>query len=79
MGMAAFNLNHHATRAGWATYHKRNGLRRWLCVFGHPQAAPAEPPDGYSPQCYARCPRCKCHIKWYVIGQHRFGGMRAPA
>ena len=72
----------HATDPGWATYHDREyrGWRGLLCRFrGHrvPGHRPTMP-NGHSPSCYSRCVRCDAPMKWYVRGQHRYGGMNAP-
>ena len=74
---AAFNRNDHATRAGWAAYMKPlrswgERLHGWL---GH--RVPTEPPvpaNGHSPSNYARC-GCGAALKWYVVGQHRYGSI----
>lgn len=77
---ATFDTNKHTVRPGWATYHNppRLGsrLNRVLCrLFGHRFPPPPEKPNGYSPSEVTRCRRCDNWAKWYVAGQHRYGGM----
>lgn len=75
---ATFNVNDHAITPGWATFHNRLGWRRYVfCLFGHSRNAPPEPANGHSPSNYVRCRRCGNSLKWYVVGQHRYGGMNA--
>lgn len=80
---ARFDQNDHAATAGWATYHQRRNLRRsWrllVCVVkGHRLPSIPATPNGYSPSCYERCKRCRNFLKWFVVGQHRYGGMSRP-
>jgi hypothetical protein len=76
---AMFDKNDHAIWAGWATYMKPlHRARQRLCgrIFGH--VVPFDPPipaDGYSPSNYDNCERCGAAIKWYVVGQHRYGSL----
>ena len=76
---AKFNRNDHATRPGWATYHKRRNQslrQRVHGLLGHRlPASPPSPANGYSPSNYARCGRCRVWLKWFVVGQHRFGSI----
>lgn len=72
---ATFDENDHAWTTGWATYHRRLGWRRVLCLFGHTQFAIPEPPNGHSPSNFERCRRCRSALKYYIVGQHRYGGM----
>lgn len=70
---AHFDANDHATHEGWATYHTRppSTLRcRWR---GH--VMPSAPSNRHSPACYDRCTRCRAWLKWFVIGQHRYGSV----
>lgn len=73
-----FDQNDHANNPGWATYHhpgnQYGGWRRLLCrLFGHPHVPIPEIHNGYSPDNYARCRRCRNWMKCYVVGQHRYG------
>ena len=84
MRTARFDSNDHAVTEGWATYHKdlkgRLALPPFVCrVFGHPRVAPPKSRNGHSPSNYARCRRCNRWMKWYVVRQHRYGGMDAAA
>ena len=64
----------HASTEGWATYLPLT-LRQRICGhFGHRLPGTPETPNGYSPSCYARCARCRAAHKWFVKGQHRYGG-----
>jgi hypothetical protein len=69
----------HASEEGWATYHKRlRGWRRLVCaVKGHRMPTPPLPSErnGHSASNYGRCLRCRNAVKWYVPGQHRYGGL----
>jgi hypothetical protein len=67
---AVFNVNDHAIAAGWATYHEDTPSHE------HIQAAPPEPANGHSPSNYARC-ACGAWVKWFVVGQHRYGSIGA--
>lgn len=73
---AVFDRQDHCREPGWATYQTRR--RSLRCLFGHrfPIGQP-NPANGYSPSNYGRCLRCQAWIKWYVFGQHRWGGMNA--
>lgn len=73
MTAAVFDRQDHAREPGWAVYHKRS--RSLRCLFGHD--LPGRPADanGHRPDNYARCRRCEAPIKWYVFGQHRWGGL----
>lgn len=78
--VAVFNDQDQAIAEGWAAYHERP-MRRWRfrCWLGR-HAWPAyvpEPPNGHSPSNYARCARCQAAVHWYVLGQHRWGGINA--
>jgi len=83
MSTAKFGPADHAISAGWATYHKHPKGNWWqraarCLVFGH--LAPIEippTPNGHSPNNYAKCVRCDNHLRWYILGQHRYGGMNA--
>lgn len=72
----------HASTEGWATYHKQlRGWRRFICAAkGH--RMPTEPlpseRNGHAPSNYGRCLRCRNAVKWYVVGQHRYGGLSGP-
>ena len=72
--MATFE---HASTEGWATYHQRMHGWRWLicAVVGHRLPAKPDPANGYSPGNYARCSRCRNPFKWFVVRQHRYGGL----
>jgi len=77
MTEATFDPNDHAVDAGWATYHqKRTPLRCWFRGHVYPSAAP-RPANGHSPSNYTRCARCEAWMHWYVVGQHRYGGLAA--
>lgn len=80
---AKFSGANHAISAGFATYlspeNQLGGLRRRICaVIGHKLdlVTPINP-NGYSPSEVGKCQRCGNWIKWFVVGQHRFGGMAA--
>lgn len=88
--IAAFDHNDHALNAGWATYFKRRArpifykghirLRRFFRYLvcrrkGHvAPSRPPVPPNGHAPSNYTVCGRCGEPMKFYVVGQHRFGG-----
>jgi hypothetical protein len=81
--IANFDHNEHTRRPGWATYWERprRRLPASICnLFGHvvPRRAPV-PANGHSPSNYARCQRCDTPVKWFVVGQHRRGGLSATA
>jgi len=84
MRAAKFNSANHAISAGWATYHDPALRGRWWnrarCrVFGHISPVEIPPtPNGHSPNNYKHCVTCDNFMHWYVIGQHRYGGMDAP-
>lgn len=72
---AIFDETDHCTEPGWATYHRRNAGR---CRLFWPHLIPYDPPDQpdvHSPSNYERCGVCGAPIKWYVFGQHRYGGI----
>lgn len=69
MSFAVFDLNDHAIAAGWATYHMD------CAAHEHVHAPAPEPANGYSPCNYARC-ACGVMVKWFVVGQHRYGACR---
>ena len=72
---ALFNESDHCTLPGWATYHKRR--TGWLCrLLGHSTAAP-QPSNDHCPAAYTRCGRCKAWLRWFHVGTHRYGGLRA--
>jgi len=75
---ATFDEHNWCDTPGWATYQdrpmRRFRLRCWLGRHAVPADTPAKP-NGYSPCCYSRCSRCRAHLKWYVEGQHRYGGV----
>ena len=80
---ATFNENDHCLTAGWATYHKPadlgHRLDRLACrILGHRYSVmmPIDP-SGHSPSCYQQCLRCTNFLKWFVVGQHRFGSVNA--
>lgn len=80
MKMATFDSNDYALTEGWATYHKNlsGGIAKppFVCrVFGHPRVASPAARNGHSPSNYTCCRRCNRWMKWYVVGQHRFGGV----
>jgi len=70
MKAAVFNVNDHAIVAGWATYQKR------CRDHPHIEAPEPKPANGYSPSNYALC-ACGAAIKWFVVGQHRYGSLSA--
>lgn len=72
MTAAVFNHNDHAIVAGWATYHKD------IAAHPHIEAGPPTPANGHSPSNYAKC-ACGAALKWFVIGQHRYGSLSAEA
>lgn len=72
---ATFDRNDHALTAGWATYHIHRGWRAVFCLLGHQLPPMPGSPNGNSPTNYARCRRCRGFMKWFVVGQHRYGGM----
>lgn len=72
MTTAVFDINDHALGAGWATYHKDTPTHQ------HIDVGPPDPPNGHSPSNYARC-GCGAWFKWFVVGQHRYGSLSAPA
>lgn len=77
MSAARFDQYNHAWRPGWATYQRRPMFRwRLRCAF-HRHKLPPQPDEcnGHSPSNYDRCPRCRAFLKWFVNGQHRYGGM----
>ena len=65
---AVFDLNQHAIVAGWASYTSAQRAHE------HITAPAPNPANGYSPSNYARC-ACGVMVKWYVIGQHRYGSL----
>ena len=67
---AVFNMNHHAIAPGWATYHTD------IPTHPHVEAGPPQPANGHSPSNYAKC-ACGVALKWYVVGQHRYGSLSA--
>jgi hypothetical protein len=80
---AKFDEYDHCSRPGWATYQGsrtrrppmwRPSLRCWLGRHVWPSYRP-EPLNGHSPANYDRCSRCCAFVKWYVDGQHRWGGI----
>jgi len=82
---AKFGPADHAIIAGWATYHDPHLRGRWwqrlrCWVIGHTSPIEIPPtPNGYSPNNYVRCVKCSNAMHWYVVGQHRHGGMNAKA
>lgn len=77
---AEFDENDHCVVHGYAAYQTRR-MRRWRfrCWLDRhiiPTHSPY-PPDGHSPGNYWQCPRCFGHLHYFVVGQHRFGGMNA--
>jgi len=72
---AHFDQNDHALNSGWATYHRKLGWRRMVCMFRHAHLPPPAVQNGYSPSGMARCTRCHSWLKWFAVGQHRYGGM----
>lgn len=79
---ATFTSTDHCSSPGWATYWKwRNldtGFRGLVCLFrGHDLPDRPDPADGHSPNNYAHCRRCDAPMKWFVRGQHRYGGLEA--
>lgn len=74
---AKFNTADHCVKAGFASYQSRKEW--WWCrVFGHRwPSSPPNPPNGHSPSNYTRCARWFCDAPghYFVVGQHRFGGM----
>jgi hypothetical protein len=69
---ALFDDTDHATLAGWATYHQP--ARRCRFWRRHPIPPTPDVADGIRPDNYARC-RCGAWLKWFRVGQHRYGGM----
>ena len=61
-----------AIAPGWATYHADQP------AHPHIEAKAPEPPNGHSPSNYARC-ACGAWVKWFVVGQHRYGSIGEPA
>ena len=78
---ATFDHNDHCNIEGWATYHGDQSMFRWRlrCALGH-HSLPDPPTvrDGIRPDNYDRCPRCRAWVKWFVVGQHRFGSIGHP-
>lgn len=81
---AEFDAHDHATTAGWASHHAGK-VRRWrhrlTCGRDRhdlPFRVP-EPANGHSPSCHDRCFRCGRALKWFVVGQHRYGGYDAAS
>lgn len=68
MTFAVFDINDHAIQPGWATYHED------IAAHPHITASPPRPANGHSPSNYAKC-ACGAAVKWYVIGQHRYGSL----
>ena len=75
MSSAVFNDNDHCVQSGWATYQRRKVV--WRCKRGHTLPPEPEPSNGIAPACYATCPKCGAPLKWFVCGQHRYGGIFA--
>lgn len=77
---AEFNRMGEATKPGWATYHQPSNQRRALrCrVLGHKPPRDVLELDGISPRSYGMCYRCGNFMKFYVVGQHRYGGINEP-
>lgn len=74
---ADFDHLAHADTEGWGTYYNEpvgNWKRRICRWLGHKLPPKPANANGYSPSNYAKCSRCKAHHKWFVVGQHRFGG-----
>lgn len=75
---ARFDNNNHATSAGWATYQSKPMFRwRFRCWLGrhrYPAFIPY-PANGHSPSNTVRMDCCGAFAKWFVIGQHRYGGI----
>ena len=67
---AVFNHNHHAIAPGWATYHED------IPNHPHVHAQAPEPANGHGPSNYAKC-ACGAALKWFVVGQHRYGSLDA--
>jgi hypothetical protein len=72
MTAAVFDTNDHAIVAGWATYHADTP------AHPHIEADQPSPSNGHSPSNYARC-ACGAWVKWFVVGQHRYGSVSAEA
>ena len=78
--VATFDEHDHAGTEGWATYQQRPMFRwRPMCALGH-HVLPPTPAvrNGYSPSNVGRCSRCRAFLKWYMVGQHRFGSIDRP-
>ena len=75
LDLAAFDCNDHCTHAGIAAYHRAK-YHPWRCrLFGHRWPLHLTGPrNGYSPHDTVRCLR-GCWGHWYVVGQHRYGGL----
>lgn len=74
---AKFDEHDHCVDEGWLPYQDRPMFRwRLRCALGrHRLPEPPAVRNGNSPSNFARCPRCRAFLKWFVPGQHRLGSL----